>query len=529
MRKTNRIVTFAALLVAMAWQARATELTKLKDWDKTPEAVYLTTDDEKKEWKTVKTEEAAEKFVALFWARRDPDIKTPGNEFKSRFDALVAKADELFKLGSKRGAMTERGRAFILIGPPKAIENRPEKVEGKIGIAGARENTTEIDSAVPQTMTNLYTFKYEPEQLPAWTDMKTLKLSFRVEPARGQETALEAGQLKKLSAKAVQVAVVNPTLKEPPVYKTREQLEAEMKAAAEAAAEKDRGPELSAPVRQALEKILAKEPHGALATFPLAYRDGATRLVIQIQTAASAVAAPEAAKLVVLIKAKDGKDAARREEPAKLQKDKENFLADRALPIVPGDYELAAALVDGTGAVLASGRRSVTVPPLPTEFAMSPIFLAYNDVEMPGVKPDDPFVFAMRKFLSRGDGMLDSKKDGLSYAIRVYNPGIDPVTRKTALKRSIRIKPKKGGAGQEVPLPPEDQTTIPEVKEGTPVVVVDLAGNIVEANLGEYFRPAEFELKIKVTDDILKKSVEATVPFTVVGPPPAEKPVPKKK
>lgn len=529
MKKPNWKLTMAGVL-ALAWPALGADLVKFKEWDRSPEFVYLATDADKKEWKAVKADEEAEKFVALFWARRDPDIKTPANEFKARFDALVAKADELFKLGKTRGALTERGKAFILVGPPKSIGRGTFRAGVQDSLAGARSSASDIDSASPLGQIDRYEFKYEPEQLPKWADLRVLTLHFDVDPSRSSETVTESGQLKKLAAKAAQVAVVNPALKVLPVYKTKEQVEAEMKAAFEADAEKERGPELSAAVRQTLEGVLAKDVGGPVALFGLAYRDGASRLMIQIHAGADPGKNPAEVRLVALVKAKDGKDAARREEAANLVKAKDEYYCDRILPVVPGDYDVAAALLDGTGAVLKSGHRLISIPSLPADLGMSPILLAYADLEMPGLKMEDPFVFALRKFVSRGDGKLDSKKDGLSYVVRLYNPGIDPVTRKTGLKRSIRIKPKSGGSAVDVPLPPEEPTVIPESKEGAAAYVVDLAGNIVESKLGDYFRPGDYEVRIKVTDEIAKKSVEAVAPFTLVGPPPAQKaPAPKKK
>src|SRR5664279_5525306 len=97
-----------ALVLLLAATPCLAALDKHKDWGKSPASVYLATDDEKKEWKKIASDEEAEKFIALFWARRDPDLKTPANEFRERFEILGKKADELFPLGRKRGALTER-------------------------------------------------------------------------------------------------------------------------------------------------------------------------------------------------------------------------------------------------------------------------------------------------------------------------------------------------------------------------------------------------------------------------------------
>src|SRR5450755_552243 len=118
-RKLSVLAGVLALLLS-SLSGFAADLVKYKDWKKSPEYEYLITDAETKEWKTVKTDAEAEKFIALFWARRNPDPKNPDNMFKLRFEKLVEYADKRFTLASgKRGALTERGKLFILVGPPK--------------------------------------------------------------------------------------------------------------------------------------------------------------------------------------------------------------------------------------------------------------------------------------------------------------------------------------------------------------------------------------------------------------------------
>ncbi len=337
--------------------------------------------------------------------------------------------------------------------------------------------------------------------------------------------------VKKLETKAVEVALAHPELKAPPVYKTREQVEAEVRSASEAQAEANRGPTLAPPVREALEKALAKEPFGTLTLLPLAYRDGATLLMVQLLVPGG-VPAPENAKLAILVKGKDGKDAARREEAASLQKSKSDAFADRSLPLPPGDYDVAAAVLDASGAVVSLAHRSVTVAPLPTEFAAATVFLAYNDYELESPKADEPLLFARRKFVGRGDGHFE-KGDGLSYVVRVYNPAVDPAKRTTLVKRTVKIKP-KGGPAIDVPQAPEQPSPAPETKDGKDVLVLDLAANIVPEDVGKYFRAGDYTLRLTFTDAVSGKTVEASAPFTVVGgpePPPAPKPAapPKKK
>jgi GWxTD domain-containing protein len=527
----KRPLVLAGLLVLAAALPAGAAPAKHKDWDHSPEFVFLANDAEKKEWAAVQTDEDADKFIAIFWARRDPDPRTPVNEYKVVFDQRVAQADQSFGLGKKRGALTERGKLLILVGPPKSIVKRAQAAPaeqagqpGQIpGVPGAGEST---GGQV------IYRFHYEKAQLPEWAGVPGLDAGFLVNEANLTESILESGAaVKKIEAKAAELALAHPELKTPPVYKTREQMEAEVRAASDAQAEANRGPTLAPPVRDALEKALAKEPFGTLTLLPLAYRDGATLLMVQLLVPGG-VPPPENAKLAILVKGKDGKDAARREEAANLQKSKSDAFADRNVPLPPGDYDVAAGVFDGSGTLFASAHRSATVAPLPTEFAAATVFIAYNDYELESPKPDEPFLFAHRKFVGRGDGRLE-KGDGLSYVVRVYNPAVDAAKRTTLVNRTVKIKP-KGGPAIDVPQAPEQPSPAPETKDGKDVLVLDLAANIVPEDLGKYFKAGDYTLRLTFTDAVSGKTVEASAPFTVVGgpePPAAPKPAapPKKK
>ncbi|MBK9087871.1 MAG: GWxTD domain-containing protein [Holophagales bacterium] len=541
MRKLRLLATLVPL-VALAFPAAA-QLEKFKDWDKSPEFTYYATEDEQAAWKAVKSDEEAQKFYNLFWGKRHPDYqKTAQNVFRARFDALAAKADELFPLGKpgekrfRRGALTERGKVLILLGPPHAMGSKVTTSATAGAGLGAEEGEGRVLAAGGAGTAVLTRFQYEKEQLPEWSGLKTLLLNFTTDQTTLSESVDKPADVKKIQKKAIAAALVNPKMTEPPVYKTREEHEAEQRAAA-AAAEAAKGPVLSAPVREKLEALIGKEPQGDLGVFPLAFGDKATRLMVQLGVPAAAVAAPAAAvaadpaaaaaapaqaatpamKVALLVRGKDGKDAARREEAAVLQKSKGDFFVDYSLPVEPGDYEVAMALLDETGAEKVSAHRTVNVPALPSELGVSQLLLAYNDVPFEGAKGDEPLVFSARKFVVRGDNRFQ-KTDGLAYVARLYNPAVDPATRKLNLQRSISIKPKNGST-IDVPQPPDEPMAVPEQAGMSTALVLDLAGAIVDVNIGEYFRPGEYTLILKLTDVVAGKSVEVKTPFTLVAPP----------
>ncbi len=59
-----------------------------------------------------------EQFIEEFWERRDPDSDTEENEFKMEYFNRIEKAAELFISEAKPGWLTDRGRIYILFGPP---------------------------------------------------------------------------------------------------------------------------------------------------------------------------------------------------------------------------------------------------------------------------------------------------------------------------------------------------------------------------------------------------------------------------
>src|SRR5215813_6754878 len=89
-----------------------------KDWGKGP-VKWIMTDEEDKDWKKVKTDEERAAFVKAFWEKRDPTPKTPENEYETLFWKKVEEAEKTFKTqGTDFGSMTDKGRVFLLLGPP---------------------------------------------------------------------------------------------------------------------------------------------------------------------------------------------------------------------------------------------------------------------------------------------------------------------------------------------------------------------------------------------------------------------------
>ncbi len=67
-----------------------------KDWlDK--DVTYIISDEEKKAFKKLATDDEREQFIGEFWRRRDPDPDTDENEFKEEYYERIAYANEHFR------------------------------------------------------------------------------------------------------------------------------------------------------------------------------------------------------------------------------------------------------------------------------------------------------------------------------------------------------------------------------------------------------------------------------------------------
>ena len=88
------------------------------------DVLYIITDDEKKAWKALATDEERENFIENFWRRRDPDPDTEENEYRDQYFERIAYANEHFTSGIP-GWKTDRGRIYITWGKPDSIESHP--------------------------------------------------------------------------------------------------------------------------------------------------------------------------------------------------------------------------------------------------------------------------------------------------------------------------------------------------------------------------------------------------------------------
>ncbi len=97
--------------------------TPYKKW-LNEEVVYIISDEERKAFRGLATDEERQQFIEQFWLRRDPTPDTEENEFREEHYRRIAYSNERFASGIP-GWKTDRGRMYIAYGPPDEIESHP--------------------------------------------------------------------------------------------------------------------------------------------------------------------------------------------------------------------------------------------------------------------------------------------------------------------------------------------------------------------------------------------------------------------
>ena len=85
---------------------------------------WIITDEERKTFMSLKTDDEREQFIEQFWLRRDPDPDTDVNEYREDYYQRIAYANEKYTSGIP-GWKTDRGRMYIMFGKPDQVESHP--------------------------------------------------------------------------------------------------------------------------------------------------------------------------------------------------------------------------------------------------------------------------------------------------------------------------------------------------------------------------------------------------------------------
>ncbi|HAR36852.1 MAG: GWxTD domain-containing protein [Candidatus Aminicenantes bacterium] len=120
---------FVSLIFSSCLTSRLERKLKPADQDWLSEVRYIITPEERKIFLEL-PESEREQFKVDFWARRDPDPDTEANEFKDEYYKRLERANQMFLGEGRPGWLTDRGRIYILFGPPTERHTYPMEASG---------------------------------------------------------------------------------------------------------------------------------------------------------------------------------------------------------------------------------------------------------------------------------------------------------------------------------------------------------------------------------------------------------------
>jgi GWxTD domain-containing protein len=421
--------------IAIAASALA-QLVKDKDWDKGPEAYFLTPA-ERTEWKSVATDEEAEKFIALYYARRG------GEAFKVEISRRIAAADQQFKLQRyKRGADSVRGHLLIVLGAPSRV-SQSRAQEGPSVDTGTILGVDTRSSAVGSSAVD-YSWTYLSDKFPT-LGIPEFKAQVTVDPVQGRDILQNTKEIENILTTVAEKSIVNPnaTLGAAPAAAAPGTPGAAKGGASAAAPAAAVAPvptmPLPAAVKASLEGIAGKNTGEAgfwSGTFRSATGDQFLAIQFYVPTNKPAFSAPTPFKFGGVVTDESGKEVDSYWEDATFtdvtEGARKDHVFDRSVTLQPGSYKGVFGLFTAEGQPpVASSSIAFKLEPKSTEFEVSPLILSSGLVPLtkrPG--PTDPFVFGTEKPIKvdpKGDHLF-SKTDSLWYFYSVDNPTLPAVS-----------------------------------------------------------------------------------------------------
>jgi len=115
---------------------------------------------EQREFERLESDGEARLFIEEFWRRRDPKPGSAANRAREDFLLRVAQADDAYREGERRGSLTDRGRALVLLGPPPLLRHGYRAAPAPVW----RDRT---GRAMPVRSMTIESWEYARRDLPA--------------------------------------------------------------------------------------------------------------------------------------------------------------------------------------------------------------------------------------------------------------------------------------------------------------------------------------------------------------------------
>jgi GWxTD domain-containing protein len=463
----KRLGLASTLVVLLASPALADLDKNAKKWVDSVRPIILP--EEEKSYKNLKNNSDAAEFQKIFWARRDPNLDTPENEFQTEYLKLVAEVDAKYRVGGRMGSLTDCGRLHILMGAPDSVK---------------KESSGDVAFRTPET----WTFKNRPGL--------TFTGGFLDIPLDGSCMLPQGNRLSDQLNRIAELKVIQTNLSYK--YDAKGSL---VKLA-------DLLPKPT-PAQALLKDPRTDFPLDARQVMEIRSQDGASVFVAGlIQGDATGLTQSDAGgkkvvKVVVSVHSTDQEGRLLKSQDREVTAEVENnkFVSAFGMPVRPGAHTMKVAAIDpksGKGAVV---NLAVKTQEYAADLTVSPVMVLADIQETAAPMKDDPFfefTFGSTRFVPRY-GNVFKQGESVTLLAAIYGAAKDEAGKISVVGGFQIIKDGKTLA--KAPDQPYD------VEPATPS-----AGPVP---LGGY-APGKYVAQLRLRDNVAQKDYIKETEFEIV-------------
>jgi GWxTD domain-containing protein len=474
--KTKKLFKFTFLfifLILFDFAPSAENEDKYEKW-LNEEVALIITGAEKAEFKKLEKEEDKDLFIKLFWAKRDPTPQTEKNEFQDEYYKRLEYVKTAFLYGYKTGIETDMGKVYLYFGKPRVLH--------------PSTSPSGLQQTYPQ---EIWIYLSQP-----WMNLpkKTFNVVFTHD---GIGYVIDQNQTDFRVIQALysypEKILLHPDLKEMPFAKKAPLLPPESLEG-----------RLIQQIKSSQEDIV-QIPFEKQALFTKAENES-TYLTFLLKIEAGEKKEATQKKMIIFGSLeRDGQSFEFLQEGA-LQEEGNYFISQVGLPLLPGDYKLFIGLATTDEKLYSIKMDQIQVPDFWTqELALSSLLASAQVSEKEVADKKKEFdVFSLGRYALLPRFSPGYKRDeSLNLFYYIYNAARDENQNCSLL---IEIELQKGEKKFEL-NPQRRQRKIGEEAaflEGTQIPLSALP------------EPGEYELRVKVTDELSHKTASEKLKFSLL-------------
>jgi GWxTD domain-containing protein len=497
------------------------------------DVLYIITDEERRAFLQLSTNEEREQFIEQFWQRRNSTPDSPDNEFKEEHYRRIAYANEHYSSGIP-GWKTDRGRTYIIWGAPNSVESHPSggTYDRPQEQGGGTTSTypfeiwnyhylegigSDVDlEFVDPTGTGEYHLTMDPCEKDAFTHVPGAGLTLAEQLGQSSQAQRSSNTGINSCGKAL--------IGQPASMNEFNRLEQYAKAQAPPPMKfKDLEPLVTSRVLRneinfdyrfdfmrvtsdtVLVPITLQIPNRQL-TFQ--NKNGVHSAVLEVFARVSSLTG----RVVQTVE-----DTVNRDFPESLlrQSLKGNSIYQKAFPLRPGLYRLDVVIKDVNSGNVGTVNTRLAVPRYDEDKLSASTLILADQIERVAAKQIGlgQFVIGDAKVRPRLDQAF-AKEERLGLYVQIYNLGVDEKTHKSDVRFDYIVSRVDGKESKEVFRRTETSVELGQTgQQVTLEKLVPLAP----------FDPGRYKIAVQVTDNVSKQSISPAAEFTVKAPPAAAK------